>query len=58
MEIGSSTNSVARIRSAQKLPIERAEVIWARKETAGLRFVEVSAEARAALDAVVARSAS
>jgi adenylate cyclase len=44
--------------SVPEVTIERAEVIWARKETAGLRFVEVSAEARAALDAVVARSAS
>jgi hypothetical protein len=41
-----------------EVTIERAEVMWARKETAGLRFVEVSAEARAALEALVGRSAS
>jgi adenylate cyclase len=44
--------------SAPEVTIERAEVMWARKETAGLRFVEVSAEARAALEVLVARSAS
>jgi hypothetical protein len=35
---------------AEPITIERAEVMWARKDTAGLRFVETSAAARAALD--------
>jgi hypothetical protein len=34
----------------ESLIIERAEVMWARKDTAGLRFVEVSARTRTALD--------
>jgi hypothetical protein len=33
--------------------IERAEVMWARKDTAGLRFVDLSADARAALAALM-----
>jgi PilZ domain len=32
------------------LTIERAEVMWARKDTAGLRFVDLSPATRAALD--------
>ena len=44
--------------SAPEVTIDRAEVMWARKETAGLRFVEISADARAALEAIVARAAS
>ena len=35
---------------AEAITIERAEVMWARKDTAGLRFVELSAAARAAVD--------
>jgi hypothetical protein len=35
--------------------IDRAEVMWARKDTAGLHFVEVSTEARAALEALINR---
>ena len=34
----------------EALTIERAEVMWARKDTAGLRFVELSPAARAAID--------
>jgi len=37
------------------LTIDRAEVMWARKDTAGLRFVEVSTEARAAVEALINR---
>ncbi|HSB43322.1 MAG TPA: CHASE2 domain-containing protein [Methylomirabilota bacterium] len=36
----------------QPVVIERAEVMWARKDTAGLRFVDLSASARAALAAL------
>ena len=36
----------------EAITIERAEVIWARKDTAGLRFVELSAPARAAVDSL------
>jgi class 3 adenylate cyclase len=36
----------------EALTIERAEVMWARKDTAGLRFVELSPAARAAVDAL------
>jgi adenylate cyclase len=36
----------------QPVAIERAEVVWARKDTAGLRFVDLSASARAALAAL------
>jgi adenylate cyclase len=32
------------------IPIARAEVMWARKDTAGLRFIELSDAARAAID--------
>jgi class 3 adenylate cyclase len=35
---------------AEAVQIERAEVMWARKDTAGLRFVDLSAAARATLD--------
>jgi hypothetical protein len=41
---------------AEALTVERAEVMWARKDTAGLRFVEVSPDARAALDALISAS--
>jgi hypothetical protein len=34
----------------EALTIERAEVMWARKDTAGLRFVELSPRTRTALD--------
>jgi adenylate cyclase len=34
------------------ITIERAQVMWARKDTAGLRFLDLSAEARAAIDAL------
>jgi adenylate cyclase len=37
----------------QPVAIERAEVMWARKDTAGLRFVDLSADARAALAALM-----
>jgi hypothetical protein len=40
----------------RQVTIDRAEVMWARKDSAGLRFVEVSTEARAALDGLVSRS--
>jgi adenylate cyclase len=40
----------------EALTIERAEVMWARKDTAGLRFVDLSAPTRAALDTLTARS--
>ncbi|HEU4437793.1 MAG TPA: CHASE2 domain-containing protein [Methylomirabilota bacterium] len=39
----------------REVTIDSAEVMWARKDTAGLRFVEVSPEARAALEELVAR---
>jgi adenylate cyclase len=39
----------------EALTIERAEVVWARKDTAGLRFVDLSAPTRAALDTLTAR---
>ena len=32
------------------VPIDRAEVVWCRKDTAGLRFVDLSSTARTALD--------
>jgi hypothetical protein len=34
------------------LHIERAEVMWARKDTAGLRFLDLSPATRATLDAL------
>ena len=40
----------------EALTIERAEVMWARKDTAGLRFVELSPAARTALDSLTAQS--
>jgi len=40
----------------EPITIERAEVMWARKDTAGLRFVEASAAARAAVDALTTAS--
>jgi adenylate cyclase len=36
--------------------VDRAEVMWARKDTAGLRFVELTANARAAVNALTSRS--
>ena len=41
----------------REVTIDRAEVMWARKDTGGLRFVDVSTEARAALDALLSRPA-
>ena len=35
------------------LTIERAEVMWARKDTAGLRFIDLAAPTRAALDTLL-----
>jgi adenylate cyclase len=35
---------------AEEIAVERAEVVWARKDTAGLRFLEVSPASRSALD--------
>jgi len=40
----------------ETITIERAEVMWARKDTAGFRFVEASAAARAAVDSLTAAS--
>jgi adenylate cyclase len=37
---------------AEPITIERAEVMWASKDTAGLRFVETSTAARAAIDSL------
>ncbi|MGH7403878.1 MAG: CHASE2 domain-containing protein, partial [Candidatus Rokuibacteriota bacterium] len=36
----------------EPIVIERAEVMWSRKDTAGLRFVDLSADARAAVDSL------
>jgi hypothetical protein len=36
----------------EPITIERAEVVWARKDTAGLRFVDTAPAARAAIDAL------
>jgi len=36
----------------EPLHIERAEVMWARKDTAGLRFLDLSRTTRATLDAL------
>jgi len=38
----------------EAITIERAEVMWSRKDTAGLRLVETSAAARAAIDSLTA----
>jgi adenylate cyclase len=38
----------------RSVTVDRAEVMWARKDTAGLRFVDLSSDARAALDALTA----
>jgi hypothetical protein len=38
------------------LTIERAEVMWARKDSAGLRFIDLAAPIRAALDTLTAAS--
>ncbi len=35
---------------APPIPVERAEVMWSRKDTAGLRFVDLSPAARTAID--------
>jgi adenylate cyclase len=40
----------------QTVTVDRAEVMWARKDTAGLRFVELTANARAAVNALTSRS--
>ena len=40
---------------ALDVTIDRAEVMWARKDTAGLRFVELAAPARAAIDTLITR---
>ena len=40
----------------EALTIERAEVMWARKDTAGLRFVDLSPATRAALDTLTPRA--
>jgi adenylate cyclase len=37
---------------ADEIAVERAEVMWARKDTAGLRFLDLSSAARASLDTV------
>jgi hypothetical protein len=39
----------------EALTIERAEVMWARKDTAGLRFVELSPAARSTVDTLTTR---
>jgi hypothetical protein len=36
----------------EALSIERAEVIWARKDTAGLRFLDLSSATRATLESL------
>ena len=38
------------VPGATPVPIDRAEVVWCRKDTAGLRFVDLSSTARTALD--------
>ncbi len=39
---------------SEPLTIERAEVMWARKDTAGLRFLDLSPATRAALETLTA----
>jgi class 3 adenylate cyclase len=41
--------------AARDVTVDRAEVMWAHKDTAGLRFVELSPNARAAIDALTSR---
>jgi adenylate cyclase len=38
----------------EPIPVQRAEVVWARKDAAGLRFVDLSASARAAIERLTA----
>jgi hypothetical protein len=38
------------VPGAAPIAVERAEVMWSRKDTAGLRFVDLSPAARTALD--------
>jgi adenylate cyclase len=38
------------VPGAVPIPIDRAEVVWSRKDAAGLRFVDLSPSARTALD--------
>ncbi|MGH7399069.1 MAG: CHASE2 domain-containing protein [Candidatus Rokuibacteriota bacterium] len=40
----------------EPIVIERAEVMWSRKDTAGLRFIDLSADAQAAIDTLTAQS--
>jgi adenylate cyclase len=41
---------------AETVTVDRAEVVWARKDTAGLRFVDLSPQARAVVDALTPRA--
>ena len=41
---------------AQAVTVDRAEVMWAHKDTAGLRFVEFSPAAHATIDALTSHS--
>ncbi len=41
---------------AQDVTVDRAEVMWARKDSAGLRFIELSAPARGAIDSLTSRA--
>jgi adenylate cyclase len=41
--------------AAQAVAVDRAEVMWAHKDTAGLRFLDLSPAARAAIDALTSR---
>jgi class 3 adenylate cyclase len=38
----------------EPIPVQRAEVVWARKDAAGLRFVDLSPSARAAIERLTA----
>ena len=49
------TLQIALGAARQAVTVDRAEVMWAHKDTAGLRFVELSPAARAALDALTPR---
>jgi len=40
---------------APPVTVDRAEVVWSRKDTAGLRFVDLSPAARAALDTLTSK---
>lgn len=44
------------VAADRDVTVDRAEVMWAHKDTAGLRFVELSPNARAAIDALAPRS--